>query len=140
MYYQLLSFILDGTPPTISITTPSIGSEIKSPDITISWSGEDALSGIANYEIKVDDDDWICPVGTETSCSLTGLHDGTHIVSIKAIDVVGNLEVEQINFTVNTSLIGGPGWIDDIAVIGGIGITLVSLFIFLRLKTTRSSK
>jgi hypothetical protein len=44
----------------------------------------------------------------------------------------------KIEFIVNTSLIGGPGWIDDVAVIGGVGLVLISFFIFLRLKTSRS--
>jgi hypothetical protein len=125
----LLSFILDGTPPTISFTSPSIGSEIKSPDVTIMWNGTDEFSGIANYEVKVDDEDWSCPTGTETSCSLTGLQDGTHIVSIKVIDNAGNSKIEQITFSINTSLIGGPGWTDDIALISGIGILGIAIYL-----------
>ena len=45
----------------------------------------------------------------------------------------------EVHFTVNTSLIGGPGWIEEIVLIGGIGIALVSVFIFLRVKNSKHS-
>lgn len=39
----------------------------------------------------------------------------------------------EVHFTVNSSFIGGPGWIDDIAVFGGIGlIAIASLILILR--------
>jgi len=39
------------------------------------------------------------------------------------------------DFTTNTSFIGGPGWIDDIVVFGGIGvIAAIGLFLILKRK------
>jgi hypothetical protein len=135
---QIATFTLDMTTPTLSIISPSIGSTIKSPDIICTWSGTDDLSGIDHYEIKLNEDSWVCLVETDTSCPLTELHDGGHTISIKAIDMAGNSKVEQINFTVNTSIIGGPGWADDITVIGGISLIIViSLLLILRKSQVR---
>jgi len=121
---ELISRLQDRTSPNISITSPEDGSELKSPDVSVTWSGVDDFSGINHYEIKLDEETWI-EVGTDTSYLFTGVPDGSHTVSIKAIDMAGNSKVEQVSFTVNTSLIGGPGWVDDIAVFGGMGIIVI---------------
>jgi len=43
----------------------------------------------------------------------------------------------EVEFTVNTSLIGGPGWIDYIAVIGGIVIiVIIGLLLIIRRQTS----
>jgi len=133
---MIRAVIQDATAPTVSITTPNVGSETKSSNVTITWSGWDDLSGIDNYEVQMDEGKWV-DVEIKTSYVATGVNDGSHIVSIKAIDIVGNSKVEQISFTVNTSLIGGPGWIDDIAVIGGIGIiTVIGLLLIISRETS----
>jgi hypothetical protein len=48
----------------------------------------------------------------------------------------------DVEFTVNTSFIGRPGWTDDIAVIGGISIVIVFLLvlIFKRLQVRWGSR
>ena len=62
-----------------------------------------------------------------------------HIVSLKVIDVAGSSKVEKISFTVNTSLLGGLGWIDDVVIIGGVGITIL-IVVFLILRRTMPMK
>ena len=45
--------------------------------------------------------------------------------------MAGNSKVEQVSFIVNTSLLGGPGWIDDLAVIGGVGIVAIIVLLLI---------
>ena len=96
-----LIFYVDLTPPTITITSPTNASYINSADVTVSWSGEDALSGIDHYEIRIDGGNWT-NVGLNTSYTFTGLSNGQHIVDIKAIDKVGHEAIVRCVFIVDT--------------------------------------
>ena len=49
-----LSFGVDGTPPSIQATSPSDAATATSSRVTVSWTGHDATSGIAGYEVGVD--------------------------------------------------------------------------------------
>ncbi len=51
--------------------------------------------------------------------------DGNHTVAVKAFDRVGLTKEESASFIVNTSLIGGPGWTDDIIVFGSVATAAV---------------
>jgi len=123
---------LDKTPPTIQLLYPSSGEQVKSSTITVRWSGSDEISGISHYEISLDEGSWV-NVGTITSHIFSELTDGSHTIIIKAIDAAGNEKQDKVNFTVNTSLIGGPGWIDDIIVLGGI-VTAMFVVVLIILK------
>jgi len=116
--------IEDITPPTISITSPVNGFEVKSSNITASWTGSDEDSGINYYEITLDSGPWI-NVGTDTTYTYTGLGDGSHIIGIKAIDKAGNTAQETVKFTVNTSPLFGPGYVEEEAIIATILIVAV---------------
>lgn len=121
-----VNFFVDTTSPSISITSPANGSELKSSDVVIIWSGSDQTSGIDHYEVRIDDGSWT-NIGSQTTYyTFSGLNDGSHIADVKAIDKAGLTQVASVKFIVNTSLVGGPGWIDDATVLGGI-ITLVAL-------------
>jgi len=91
---------VDITPPTISITSPINGSEIKSSNITVSWTGADTGSGINYYEIKVDDDQWII-AGKTTTHTFTGLNDGSHTINLRAYDKTGNTKQETVTFKIS---------------------------------------
>jgi hypothetical protein len=42
-----------------------------------------------------------------------------------------------VEFIMNTSLLGSPGWLDDIAIIGGLGLVIVSFSLVLRFRSSR---
>jgi hypothetical protein len=88
---------VDVNPPSLTITTPSIGYAVKwsSPDVT--WIGSDELAGVDHYEIKSDQGSWIS-TSLNTSYTLRDLSDGNHTVTVKAIDRVGLSKEETINF------------------------------------------
>jgi len=133
--FASVAFAVDTTPPLLSIELPRSGSEIRSSSIKVTWTGSDTLSGIESYEFRLDTAPW-ANIGTLTTYNLEQLSDGDHSISIRAFDMAGNNQEAQIKFTVNTSLIGGPGWLDDIVVFSAIGIasTLTIAFILIKRK------
>ncbi len=131
------AIVLDINPPTIFGISPGDGREIKSSTLTASWSGEDETSGIDHYEIKLNDGSWI-DTGKNTAYTFTGVSDGNHVLNVKATDGANNSRQIQIRFSVDTSLIGGPGWTDDIIIFSTVSIVvaiiLVSFFLVERIK------
>jgi len=119
--------ILDTIAPTISVTFPLTGSEIKSSTITASWTGSDEASGISHYEIRLDSGSWI-NMGTNTHTFIE-LGDGSHTIDVKAIDNAGNARQDTVSFTVNAGSALGPGYLKEaviaaMIVILALGITL----------------
>jgi hypothetical protein len=131
-----ITFIVDVTPPVVSIKLPKNGSEIKSPYITVAWSGFDELSGVDHYEVLLDENPWI-NAATNTTYTFSQLSDGIHKIDVKVIDKAGNHKQARIVFSVNTSLIGGPGWTDDIIIFSTISISIVLAIILVFLLKTK---
>jgi hypothetical protein len=91
--------IVDRTPPTVTISSPTTGSEVKSSSVVVSWTGSDVNSGIASYEARLDGGTWTS-MGTSTSQEFTGLKDGGHTVEVKAFDIGGNNKAASVSFSV----------------------------------------
>jgi len=98
----LVIFTVDVTPPTLQILSPENNSILAQQSIQVSWQASDALSGIDHYEIKLDSGTWI-NVGTSTSYMFNDLIDGTHIVTVKAVDKAGNINSTSIIFIIDTT-------------------------------------
>jgi len=129
--HNILSNIkLDKTAPTIMITSPSLGSVIKSSRVTVTWTASDNVSGINHYEVRPSDEsNWFN--GTATSYIYNEFGQGTHTIEVKAIDNAGNTNQETTKYIMNTSLIGGPEWTDDIIIFAGIIIIIVVVLIYI---------
>lgn len=125
-----IAFIVDTTPPVVLINFPKNGSEIKSSRAAVAWSGSDELSGIDHYEVRLDGNPWI-NVLANTTYAFSKLSDGNHKIDIKVIDKAGNYKQARIIFSVNTSLIGEPGWADDIIIFSAISIMVVTVLVLL---------
>jgi hypothetical protein len=124
--------IADLTSPTLTITRPSPGAAVKTSQITATWNGSDRGSGIQYYAVKLDNHPWI-DCGLNTSYTFTRVPDGAHVLHVQAVDRVARFNDESISFTVNTSLIGRPEWVDDIVVTLGVSLLgTVSLLVFSR--------
>jgi len=117
------TIVLDTKPPTISGTYPNNGTEIRSSTFTASWSGADETSNIDHYMVRLNDGSWI-NTGTNPNYTFTGTNDGSNILDIKAVDGTNNSRQIQTRFSVNTSLIGGPGWTEEIVVFAAIGVAV----------------
>ena len=95
----------DTTPPTVSISSPTSGSYVKTATVAVSDSASDSGSGVAKVEVQVDGGAFSLATGT-TSWSFTtaALSDGSHSVTAKATDNAGNSATStSVTFTVDTT-------------------------------------
>ena len=92
----------DSIPPSIDIDVPKDASFLSSKSVSIRWKGIDALSGIDHYNVSLDGGPYI-DVGTATSHNFTGLSEGFHTVSVKAVDCAGNENSTSVRFIVDTT-------------------------------------
>jgi len=93
---------VDGTDPTVSITSPTLNEILSSSDVFVSWTGSDSGSGIDHYEARIDGGSWI-NVGTATSYRFTGVPDGSHISTIKTVDKIGHYTTDSVSCMVDTT-------------------------------------
>jgi ribosomal protein L40E/flagellar basal body-associated protein FliL len=113
---------IDKLPPSLALTTSIVnGTKIKSSNCTLSWKGNDTVSGIDHYLVRLDTGAW-SNVGNTTTHSFTSLANGNHTVTIEAVDKAGNSKTYTLNFAVSTG--GGLGLI-WIALIGAIVAALL---------------
>jgi hypothetical protein len=86
---------VDTTPPSVIANSPSVP---LAPDDSVSWSGSDAGSGIARYEVSIDGAAF-GSVGLQTSLARHWTA-GTHVVVVRAYDAAGNAKSSVIQFSV----------------------------------------
>ena len=127
---------LDTTPPTISITSPSDGAEVRSSSPLIVWNGADATSGLNRSEIRLDGGSWIRRCNACTYYTFIDIGDGSHTVEVRAFDKAGNSRVVSVNFTVNTSPVVGP---DIILVVVVVIVALVIVIYLLKIRKKKPS-
>lgn len=97
------SVSLDATPPYLSLSRTSYA--VAAPTVTFTAASSDRHSGVATIEASNDGVRFVSiPNGTPTTWSLidpaTGGHDadGSHTVTIRAIDHVGNVSIRDLPF------------------------------------------
>lgn len=98
---ESVDFNVDTSDPSISINTPSENMNISQNSVTLEWNATDSGSGVDRFEIRADDGNWM-DIGDHTSHELDGLSNGSHTVDVKAIDAAGNIDIDTVNFTVDT--------------------------------------
>ncbi|MFP4608104.1 MAG: helix-hairpin-helix domain-containing protein [Candidatus Aenigmatarchaeota archaeon] len=96
-----VTFMVDTTSPTLHIIHPDDGETFGTDTVTIEWEGDDEVSGIDRYEIRLDENGWIEVDGTETSHDFGGLIDGEHEVSLRAYDTAENMATDTVQFRVD---------------------------------------
>jgi subtilisin family serine protease len=96
-----LSFLVDGTPPVVTLTSPLPGSTVTGPT-PIAAVATDVLSGIKQVVFSVNG----VTLSTVTAAPFQSFWDastasvGTHVLSARATDVAGNLAVSSITVNV----------------------------------------
>src|SRR5207248_2937743 len=101
-------FTLDTHAPTITVTTPAVGS-ILSASPTVTGSVADLLSGVATLQAQLDGGT-PAPVAVDASGHFSvsiglvgdGTADGAHTVHLRATDGVGNVATADVGFTLVT--------------------------------------
>jgi hypothetical protein len=64
-------------------------------DVSLSFSGHDAGSGVASTEYKVDGADWATGTAVIVPATAGGANDGTHTVLYRSTDALGNVEAAK---------------------------------------------
>ncbi len=89
---SILSLMIDSTPPTASITSPLTALL----SFTVTWSGADALSGLASFDVQSRDmaggmwQDWLTATLT-TTATFTGEFGHRYQFRVRARDQAGNV-------------------------------------------------
>src|SRR6267378_2281483 len=121
---------VDGDPPMLGGLRPS--GTVSSNRVDVSWSATDDGSGIDHYEISVDNGTWTRL--TDHAAAELSLADGSHTITVRAVDVAGNAAEDSVRITVDTSAfsVAGPyGGLPTLGIITGIAV-LVSMLEWLR--------
>ncbi|MEM4264493.1 MAG: Ig-like domain-containing protein [Thermoplasmata archaeon] len=90
-----VSVTFDFTLPSLEIISPVSGMWINSTNLILAWSGEDSLTGIDSYEVKIDSGSWRS-VELVNETNISSIQDGIHNVSVRATDLAGNRVVQSI--------------------------------------------
>jgi hypothetical protein len=130
--HEFLQLKIDSTAPSIANVTSSF--HATDSNVAISWTGNDDTSGIDHYEVVIDGDSRFI-VGDLAGVVLN-LRDGTHTITIVAIDSAGNVATRSISVSVDTNPLSTSGpagpWL-DIGLFGAIlGGVLLVLFLLRR--------
>ncbi|RLI12025.1 hypothetical protein DRO33_03135, partial [Candidatus Bathyarchaeota archaeon] len=98
-----VSFTIDLTPPTVTITDPSDGATLTTNDVTVQWTASDNY-GIDFYDLYLDNQYVTTVDGTTTSYTFTDLPSGTHNVTVVAYDLALNYNNDTVTFTVQVPI------------------------------------
>jgi hypothetical protein len=112
--------IIDRTPPTVSISSPTADKNIKASNLTVRWAMSDMGSGVSIVQISVDHGAFRS-IGTNRTWELTDLAKGEHNVTIRVSDAAGNHRDVSVSFTVSAA--GG------ISTMMGAGIAVVLIMV-----------
>ena len=96
------SFVLDSTAPT-----GSISASVSENDVTVTYSGSDALSPITKYEVKRDSESYV-DKGTATSHPFNDLSNGDHNFTVRITDAAGNTFETTSTPATNVNFSAGP--------------------------------
>lgn len=93
---------IDSHAPTLSITSPTDGQLLAISTIEVSWTGSDAGSGLAKYEVQLDSAGWV-DKALATSHSFTTVADGSHTIYVRATDNAGLIQTKSVSVTLDTT-------------------------------------
>lgn len=96
------TFIVDTTPPTLSVTAPLNGSILKSSTVQVKWTAADPLSGLAEFKVMVDGLTWY-RFETNVWSTTFSLADGWHNITVTAVDNAGLSTTVTVNVLVDTA-------------------------------------
>lgn len=101
---------VDREPPMVTVTEPAPGTWINTSAVVIRWNATDATSGAERFEVSVDGGS--PQVVGEPEIRLDGLTDGSHTVTVRAIDAAGNVGSTTATLGVDTqppTILASPG-------------------------------
>ncbi len=93
---------MDTVAPNLSISSPSNGAATSSTSMDVFWNATDAYHRRSGYQYQIDGQAWSA-IGPASDNLFSGLVDGSHTVSVRAIDMVGNTATASVTFIVDTN-------------------------------------
>ena len=93
---------IDMTGPTVAMSSPAAGESLSSGDATLEFTCSDAASGVASVWVSVDGGAEVSVDPADDSYTLEDLADGTHTVTVRAVDEAGNEASQSVLFVVDT--------------------------------------
>ena len=136
---QTLEISIDDTVPEIAtLTLADLDDDgvLKVSSATVQWTGSDATSGIDHYEVKVDNGGY-SEIGTQGEKTFGGLGDGSHTITVKAVDKAGNVWEEPIEFSVDSNTLSPSG---PLSVLIYVLLIIVAVIVALTLFLWRRRK
>jgi hypothetical protein len=131
---QSVFVAIDWTAPMISISSPASNSVVSADELEVSWTGSDAVSGIDEYLLTVDDGDTVS-VGNLTGYTLDGLPDGDHVIAVEAVDRAGNVQEASVIISVHAE--SSTNWV-LIAAVAAVAVVATGLaYVMLSRRTPR---
>lgn len=95
--------VIDTTAPTVKISAPEAGAEVRQPFVLISGIARDNL-GISRVEYRTGDGPFKEAAGTTEWTASATLMPGTNVVAVRAFDLAGNVSVEARHAIISTVL------------------------------------
>lgn len=108
---RTLEVRIDTTAPnidTIFLLGPDGDGTLTTSNARVQWTGSDAMSGMDHYEAKIDDGEF-SRTDLISYREFLDLDDGTHKVTVKAVDKAGNSWEDSIEFTIDTDPLSPTG-------------------------------
>ncbi|TFG70537.1 MAG: hypothetical protein E4H25_01825 [Methanomassiliicoccus sp.] len=106
-----VSIEVDTIAPAVEISTPDDGEIFSAGTVAVEWTGSDAGSGVAMYEVRLDTGIWI-DVGTDLTYDFVAVPQGSHAITVRATDNAGLTASDAVEIVVDTSapavVIGSP--------------------------------
>lgn len=100
--------VQDTAPPSVTITSPTPAYSTSSTTVNFQYLGYDNESGIKKYYTRLDSEGWV-DKGTGTTADYSSLSNGSHTLSVKAIDNADNSSIEySASFNVSSSVSDNP--------------------------------
>src|SRR5438093_1462718 len=126
---------VDVTPPVLQ--PKALPPTVTTGSVTMSWSGNDNTSGISRYEVSVDGGARQ-GVGMNTSF-IVSLPDGSHTITVWAVDAAGNNVSRFVTFRVDTNTFSPSGPYASVLTYGIIVTAAAVAGLFLWRRRRRAS-
>jgi hypothetical protein len=108
-----------------------VGDSLSSGDVTVEFACSDATSGVSSVYVSVDDGAEVSVDPADDSYMLENLADGTHTVTVRAVDEAGNEASQSVLFVVDTpadsTLLYVAGGAAIVAAIGLVALLLLKM-------------
>ena len=129
---------IDRVAPILSINEMA-EPEVDVDHLEISWVCSDVTSGLDRIEVSLDGGTFV-EINLQLSHYFSGLEDGIHNVSVRAIDVAGNEIEKSIEFKVDAGVSGGwtSGDLMLFSIIAAITIFVVLAVIIIIVRRMKS--